>query len=254
MHIFLISNHKTNIHQNANFGSLHTDPGFYYTPAPPKVEWGYTGFIPMSVHPSVRPSVHPSVCRQGFGNFFKKLLAQFISYLAFTLMGWVSWPLFIFVFLASFLALWWLNIWLKMGFQKLFEKNNWPNSFHTWHSLLGGDFLNPYTFPCSYPHFPSSGGQIFGQKCGFRNFFGKTIGSIYFIPGIYTYRISFLTPIHFQVPSLIFGPLVGGQIFGRKWGFRNFLKKNYWLNSFHTWHSSLWGESLDPYTFSAWGE
>ena len=26
--------------------------------------------------------------------------------------------------------------------------------------------------------------------------------------------------------------------------------KNYWLNSFHTWHLSLWGESLDPYTFS----
>ena len=26
--------------------------------------------------------------------------------------------------------------------------------------------------------------------------------------------------------------------------------KNYWLNSFHTWHLPLWGESLDPYTFS----
>ena len=39
-----------------------------YTPAPPKVEWGYTGFTPMSV----RPSVRPSVCRQGFRNFLKK--------------------------------------------------------------------------------------------------------------------------------------------------------------------------------------
>ena len=86
-------------------------------PAPPKVEWGYTGFTPMSV----RPSVRPSVCRQGFRNFLKKLLAQFIPYLAFALMGWVSWPLFIFVFLASFLALWWPNIWPKMGFPKLFE-------------------------------------------------------------------------------------------------------------------------------------
>ena len=25
---------------------------------------------------------------------------------------------------------------------------------------------------------------------------------------------------------------------------------NYWLNSFHTWHLPLWGESFDPYTFS----
>ena len=38
-------------------------------------------------------SVRPSVCRQlGFRNLLKKLLARFISYLAFTLMGWVSWP------------------------------------------------------------------------------------------------------------------------------------------------------------------
>ena len=29
-----------------------------YTSAPPKVEWGYTGFTPMSVRPSVRPSVN----------------------------------------------------------------------------------------------------------------------------------------------------------------------------------------------------
>ena len=26
--------------------------------------------------------------------------------------------------------------------------------------------------------------------------------------------------------------------------------KNYWLNSFHTWHLPLWGESIDPYSFS----
>ena len=37
-------------------------------------------------------------------------------------MGWVSWPLYIFVFLASFSALWWQNIWLKMGFPERFEK------------------------------------------------------------------------------------------------------------------------------------
>ena len=80
---------------------------------------GYTGFTPMSC-PSVCPSVSPSVCRQGFGNFLKKLLAQFISYLAFTLMGWVSLPLYILVFLALFSALWWPNIWSKIGFPELF--------------------------------------------------------------------------------------------------------------------------------------
>ena len=80
-----------------------------------------------------------------------------VSLLSFILMGWVSWPIYIFVFLASFLALWWPNIWLKMEFP---------------------------------------------------NFFEKTIGSIHFIPGIYPYGVSLLTPIHFRVPSLIFGPLV----------------------------------------------
>ena len=95
-------------------------------------------------------SVRPSVCRQGFRNFLKKLLAQFVPYLAFALMGWVSWPLFIFVFLASFLALWWPNIWPKMGFLKLFEKKTyWLNSFHTWHLPLWGESLDPYTLSCS---------------------------------------------------------------------------------------------------------
>ena len=72
-------------------------------------------------------------------------------------MGWVSWPLYIFVFLASFSALWWPNIWPKMEFPEIKK---------------------------------------------------KTIGSIHFIPGFYPYGMSPLTPIHFRVPSLIFGPLV----------------------------------------------
>ena len=84
-------------------------------PAPPKVEWGYTGFTPMSVCPSVWRIL-------GFRNFLKRLLAPYTSFLAFTLMGWVSWPIYIFVFLASFSALWWPNIWLKMGFPELVEK------------------------------------------------------------------------------------------------------------------------------------
>ena len=115
----------------------------HYTPAPPKVEWGYTGFTPMSVRPSVCPFVD-----KVSGTFWKKLLAQFISYLAFTLMEWVSWPLFIFVFLDSFLALWWPNIWQK-GVSGTFWKNYWLNSFHTWHLPLWGESLDSYTFSCS---------------------------------------------------------------------------------------------------------
>ena len=75
-----------------------------YTPAPPKVEWGfggmvYFGFTPMSVRPSVRPSVD-----KVSGTFLKKTISSIHSYLVFTLMGWVFWPLFIFVFLASLSA------------------------------------------------------------------------------------------------------------------------------------------------------
>ena len=94
------------------------------------------------IHPdicrSVCPSVRPSVCRQGFRNFFKKLLAQFISYLAFTLMGWVSWPLFIhcvpsLIFgplVAKYLA--------ENGVSGFVLKNYWFHSLHTWHLPLGG--------------------------------------------------------------------------------------------------------------------
>ena len=61
-------------------------------------------------------------------------------------MGWVSWPLFIFVFLASFSALWWPNVWPKMGFPELFEKNYWLNSFHTWHLPIWVSLLTSIHF------------------------------------------------------------------------------------------------------------
>ena len=69
---------------------------------------------------SVYLSVHPSICKQGFWNFLrKKLLAQFISYLAFTIAGWVSWLLLIFMFLfLSIVALWHLIFAPKRCFQK----------------------------------------------------------------------------------------------------------------------------------------
>ena len=132
----------------------------------------------------------PNTCPKNgvFGTFLKKLLAQFISFLAFTLMGWVSWPLYIFVFLASFSALRWPNIWPKMGSPELF---------------------------------------------------GKTIGSIHFVPGIYPYGVSLLTHIHFGVSSLIFGPLVAKYLAEN--GVSGTFWKNYWLNSLHSWPLTLMG-------------
>ena len=78
--------------------------------------------------------------------------------------------------------------------------------------------------------------------------FEKTVGSIHFIPGIYPYGVSLLNPIHFCVPSLIFGPQVAKYLAEN--GVSGTFWKNYWPNSFHTWHIPLWGESLEPYTFS----
>ena len=72
------------------------------------------------IHPDVCPSARPFVDKVSGTFEKKKLLVQLISYLAFAIMGWVSWLLFIFVFLASFLALWWPNIWPKIGFPEFF--------------------------------------------------------------------------------------------------------------------------------------
>ena len=47
---------------------------------------------------------------------------------------------------------------------------------------------------------------------GFPELFEKTIGPIHFIPGIYPYGMSLLTPIQFGVPSLIFGLLVAKHL------------------------------------------
>ena len=93
----------------------------------------------------------------GFPELFEKTIGPIHFIPCINPSGWVSWPLYISLFLALFSALWWPNIWPKMGFPELFE---------------------------------------------------KTIGSIHFIPGIYPYGVSFLTHLHFRVPSLIFGPLV----------------------------------------------
>ena len=140
------------------------------------------------------------------------------------------------------------NIWPKMGFPELFEKNYWPNSFHTWNLPLWGESLDPYTFSCSWPYFRPSGGQIFGRKWGLWNFLKKLLAQFISYLTFILMGWVLLTPIHFGVPSLIFGPLVAKYLAEN--GISGIFWKNYWLNSFHTWYLSLWGESLDPYTFS----
>ena len=63
---------------------------------------------------------------------------------------------------------------------------------------------------------------------GFPERFEKTIGSIDFIPGVYPYGVSLLTPIHFRVPSLILGSLVAKYLAEN--GISGTFLKNYWLN------------------------
>ena len=86
------------------------------------------------------------------------------------------------------------------------------------------------------------------RKSGFPQLFAKTIGSIHFIPGIYTYGVSLWTPIDFRVRALIFGPLVAKN--WPKIGVSATFRENCRLDSFHPWDLYLWGKSLDPYRFS----
>ena len=85
----------------------------------------------------------------------------------------------------------------------------------------------PYICPSICPSVPPSVDKV-------SRTFWKTIGSIHFITGIYPYGVILLTPIHFRVPSLIFGPLVAKYLAEN--GVSGTFLKNYWPNSFHTWH------------------
>ena len=155
-------------------------------------------------------------------------------------MGWVSWPLYIFVFVASFPALWWPNIWPKIGFPELFEKKQKKNKLlaqfisYLAFILLGWVCWPLYIF-VFLASFPALWWLNIWPKMGFPELFEKTIGSIHFIPGIYPYGASLLTPIHFRVPSLIFGPLVATYLAEN--GVSRTFWKIYWLNSFFAWRT-----------------
>ena len=107
-------------------------------------------------------------------------------------MGWVSWPLYIFMFLASFSALWWPNIWPKMGFPELFEKTIGSIHFLPGIYPYGVSFLTLNIFVL-LASFSALWWSNIWPKMGFPELFEKTIGSIHFLPGIYPYGVSFLT-------------------------------------------------------------
>ena len=169
------------------------------------------------------PLVAKYLAGNGVSGFKKKLLDTFITYPAFTLMWWVSWPLFIFVFLTSFSALWWPNICPKIGFLELFDK--------TIGSIHFIPDIHPYGVRLLAPIHYRVPSLIFGPLVAkylvenrVSGTFWKSIGFIHYIPGIYPYGVSLLTPIHLRVPGPIFGPLVA------KYLIENGVSKTFWQN------------------------
>ena len=162
-------------------------------------------------------------------------------------MGWVPWPLFIFVFLAFFSALWWPYIWPKMGFRN-FSKKLLAQFISYLPCILMGWVSWPQYIFVFLASFSTLWWPNIWLKMGFPEFKKQN----YWFHSLHTWHlplgVSLLTPIHFRVPSLICDPLVAKCL--TKMGFLELFEKNFWLNSFHTWHLPLWGESFDPYTFS----
>ena len=140
------------------------------------------------------PNIWP---KMSFRNFLKKKqpLAQFMSYLAFILMVWVYWPLYIFGVPSLIFGPLVAKYLVKNGVYGIFWKNYWFHSLHIWQLPFGYESLDPYSFSCSNPHFRPSGGQVFGGKWGLGIFL--TIGSIHDIPGSYPLGMNLLIPIHF---------------------------------------------------------
>ena len=154
-------------------------------------------------------------------------------------MGWVSLPLYIFVFLASFSALLWPNIWPKMGFSGKFWKNYWLNSFHTWLAfILMGWVTWPlyiFVFLASF----SAPGTFF--KYYWLNSFHTWLAFI--LMGWVTW------PLYSFVFLASFSALWGPNIWLKMDGVSRIFLKNYWFHSLHTWHLSLWSEFSTPIHF-----
>ena len=166
---------KTYSWPNGNIALAHSYSCITPTNRPDIYPYGVSPLTPIQFRvPSLifGPLVAKYLAENGVsGTLWKKILARLISYLAFTLMGWVSWPLYIFVFLASFSALWWPNIWSKIGFPELFEKTIGSIHYVPGIYLYGVGLLPPIRFvflaPFSAPIFGSDqSGDILSSFMG----------------------------------------------------------------------------------------
>ena len=146
------------------------------------MEWRYTRFTLTMLtyfHPSVHPPARPSVrmfVDDISGTFWKKKTT--IGSVHFRLgiwpYGWVSRPLFIFVFLASISTIWWRNIWAKMGFPDLKNKTKLSSQFI---SYLAFNLLGCVSWPPFIVVFPLS---IIALRCLI--FARKVVSIISFTP------------------------------------------------------------------------
>ena len=144
-------------------------------------------------------------------------------------MGWVSWPLYIFVFLASFPAHWWPNIWPKMGFPELFEKTIDSIQFIPWIHPYGVSFFTSIHFRVPSLIF----GPLMAKYLAEYGVSG-TFWQNYWFNSFHTWYLPFIGLVSWPLYIFVFlasFSTSGGQIFGRKWGFRNFLKKT--IDSIH---------------------
>ena len=132
----------------------------------------------------------------GVPYFFSQIIGQFISYLVFPLMGRVSWPLFISVFLCSILALWWPNICPKNGVSRLFLKTITSIYLIPCIYIYGMIFLVPIYFCVHALNFGPLAAKCLPEN-GVPRIILKTISSIHAKPGILLYAASPLTSIHF---------------------------------------------------------
>ena len=137
----------------------------------------------------------------------------------------------------------------KNGFSGTFWKKYWPSSFHTRQLYPSGlSLLIPIHFCVPSCIFGPLVTKYLAANGVSGTFFKHYWPNSFHTWHLYPYAVSLLIPIHVHVPSLIFGPLVAKYLAAN--GVSGTFFKKYWLNSFHTCHLPLWGEFLDPYTFS----
>ena len=125
-----------------------------YTPTPMKVEMGYTGLTLTSVSQLLVPSINfgPLLAKFsaeiGVSELFGKKTLRVNLFLTWQLpqLGWVSWSLFILMFLGSILALWYPNIWYMSFTHLRLSWVYWPLSIFMFLASIrpsGGRIFDP---------------------------------------------------------------------------------------------------------------